>query len=329
MIVALALVVDDVLVRVPVEHLNGDLASPVAGKVQQLPERPVECPVLRLGGLTPYQPALTAPDDVEIRIGKGESPPAARGAGVGLTQNLAARRDNRLESPGHRDEHGVRVLRPTDRRQVGGSGSDESDVGIVDRRHLGVALHDRDGEERLALETETRPRRLDVRGNRLLAGPGRAVEEGPKLRTCHGRSQAGIMTKQPESTAGEPERMRSGRTVSVDARRHRQTENELRFRSINERIEDLSEEWFGGAVGPRAHDFVCECQDKDCTRPVALTIREYEAVRAHGRRFVVAPSPEHVDTAIEAVVDLSTRYWVVEKIDESGELADDTDPRQS
>jgi hypothetical protein len=29
--------------------------------------------------------------------------------------------------------------------------------------------------------------------------------------------------------------------------------------------------------------FVCECDDPDCERSVALTIREYAAIRARGR----------------------------------------------
>jgi hypothetical protein len=114
----------------------------------------------------------------------------------------------------------------------------------------------------------------------------------------------------------------------MDARRRRQAENEMLFRSINERIEDLSEEFLDRGEGGRAYDFVCECQNTECTVQVALTVAEYEAVRESGRQFIVAPSPDHVDMAIENVVDMSTRYWVVEKTDESGEIAEADDPRE-
>lgn len=114
---------------------------------------------------------------------------------------------------------------------------------------------------------------------------------------------------------------------AVDERRSRQAKNEMLFRSINERIETLSEE-LAGREGERAYDFVCECHDTSCTAPVALTISEYEAVRQSGRQFVVAASPDHVDMAIENVVDMSTRYWIVEKTDESGDLAEAEDPRE-
>jgi hypothetical protein len=112
-------------------------------------------------------------------------------------------------------------------------------------------------------------------------------------------------------------------------RRRRQAENESLFRRVNERIEQLVEGAFdAGPDGARAWDFVCECHDKGCTERIALTITEYEAVRVVSERFVVAPAPEHVDTSIENVVDMSSRYWLVEKIEEAGEVARADDPRQ-
>ena len=60
----------------------------------------------------------------------------------------------------------------------------------------------------------------------------------------------------------------------------------------------------------------------------ALTTQEYEAVRADGTHFVVSPADRHVDTEIENVIEMSTRYWVVEKTDESGETAEAADPRE-
>lgn len=114
----------------------------------------------------------------------------------------------------------------------------------------------------------------------------------------------------------------------MDERRERQAKNEMLFRSLNERIEQLGDELLNQDVGERAWDFVCECQNIHCTEPVVLTTTEYEAVRENARHFVVAPAPEHVDTNIENVVDMSSRYWIVEKTDESGELAEADDPRE-
>ena len=114
----------------------------------------------------------------------------------------------------------------------------------------------------------------------------------------------------------------------MDNRQRRQAENEIRFRAVNENIESLGEELFSGqASGARAWDFVCECHRATCTEQVPLSVPEYETVRASGRRFVVAPSAEHVDRAVEEVVDRSTRYWVVEKTGEPGAAAEAADPR--
>lgn len=105
-------------------------------------------------------------------------------------------------------------------------------------------------------------------------------------------------------------------------------ENELRFRTINEKVEELGEELFDdGSEAPRVYDFVCECDDAHCTERIAMTIAEYEALRAHAKRFVVAPAAKHVNEAIERVVDRSSRYWVVEKTGEAAEIADADDPR--
>lgn len=115
----------------------------------------------------------------------------------------------------------------------------------------------------------------------------------------------------------------------MDSRRRRQAENELMFRSINERIEDLNEALFPtNGDGERVWDFVCECHDTTCIERLALTTQEYEAVRADGTHFVVSPADRHVDTEIENVIEMSTRYWVVEKTDESGETAEAADPRE-
>lgn len=113
----------------------------------------------------------------------------------------------------------------------------------------------------------------------------------------------------------------------MNERERRQAKNEGLFRSVNERIEDLAQTTFSSNDGAAAYDFVCECADKSCTERVALTVREYETVRASGHRFIVAASPAHVDTSIENVVDISSRYWIVEKIDAAAEQAERDDPR--
>lgn len=108
----------------------------------------------------------------------------------------------------------------------------------------------------------------------------------------------------------------------MDERARRFTENELRFRSVNEEIDDLADD-VAPEVEPQVWDFLCECHDATCRVHVPMTRREYSGVRANPRWFAVAPAADHVSGAVERVVDRSSRYWIVEKTGEAGELAEE------
>jgi hypothetical protein len=101
-------------------------------------------------------------------------------------------------------------------------------------------------------------------------------------------------------------------------------ENEIRFRALNERLEELNETFvsFTGTM-----TIVCECGDAGCIDQVTVTPSEYERVRADPVRFFVKPG--HVVVDVEVVVEANDRFEVVEK--RSGEPADlaiEHDPRQ-
>jgi hypothetical protein len=97
--------------------------------------------------------------------------------------------------------------------------------------------------------------------------------------------------------------------------------NQSRFREVNEAIS--RGQWPGEDGTPIG--FRCECAMLGCNGLIELTSAEYEHVRAHPRRFIVIPGHERVK--VEHVVESRTTYSVVEKIDEAGELAEATDPR--
>jgi hypothetical protein len=97
--------------------------------------------------------------------------------------------------------------------------------------------------------------------------------------------------------------------------------NEVLFRETNEAIE--RGQWpddLGKVIR-----FRCECSRLNCGQPVEVTLYEYELVRRHPRRFVVAIGHEMLE--IETVVDRTQGYVLVEKRDEAGEIAAATDPR--
>lgn len=108
----------------------------------------------------------------------------------------------------------------------------------------------------------------------------------------------------------------------MDARERRLAENETIFRSVNERIEQLSAPQGGDG---HVFEFLCECSNLDCTLRLPLTLTEYEAVRADPRVFVVAPG--HDLPEIEEIIRRTPAYQVVKKQGEAAELAVDRDQR--
>ena len=68
----------------------------------------------------------------------------------------------------------------------------------------------------------------------------------------------------------------------------------------------------------------CECHRAECGASFQVTIEAYEAVRADGRRFLVAPGHQ---TSDESIISTSDTYSVIEKMGDQGFIADSLDPR--
>jgi hypothetical protein len=108
----------------------------------------------------------------------------------------------------------------------------------------------------------------------------------------------------------------------VQSRERQVAENEVRFRGLNERLEDQADMW-QGREGELS--LVCECGDEDCTAAIDLSVREYEAVRAVETQFVVIRGHERAD--VEDVVVGFEDWLVVRKRGEAAQIAAGTDPR--
>lgn len=108
----------------------------------------------------------------------------------------------------------------------------------------------------------------------------------------------------------------------MDARQERLARNEALFREVNERVRSIA---IVHGADAHVYEFFCECSNADCTFQLRATLAEYEAVRAHGDRFLIAP--EHSMPEIEVVIDKQPGWWVVEKQGEAGELVEELDPR--
>jgi hypothetical protein len=111
-------------------------------------------------------------------------------------------------------------------------------------------------------------------------------------------------------------------SVSMDEEvQRRLAANEVIFREVNEGIE--RGQWPGepdSQVG-----FRCECARLGCNMLLNLTLAEYEHVRSDPRRFVMIRG--HQVPSVERVVEEMADYVIVEKRDEAGERAEDSDPR--
>ncbi len=97
--------------------------------------------------------------------------------------------------------------------------------------------------------------------------------------------------------------------------------NEGLFRRVNEAI--ARGLWPGEET--RRVAFRCECARLDCNTPIRVTPAEYEQVRAHSRRFLLARGHEIPDA--ETVIETHPTHVVVEKRAEAAVVAERTDPR--
>jgi hypothetical protein len=102
-------------------------------------------------------------------------------------------------------------------------------------------------------------------------------------------------------------------------KQRRAAADESTIRDVNEGIERGL--WPGDEDTPVG--FRCECARLGCNRLVELTVREYEEVRSHPRRFVMVPGHEQSD--VEIVVATRPGYVIVEKLDQAGEVAERDD----
>jgi hypothetical protein len=114
------------------------------------------------------------------------------------------------------------------------------------------------------------------------------------------------------------DRTHSQEHSTLAQRQVRAAANQSLVREVNERIEQLRP--------PSTFvEFVCECAIEGCSEMLALTQEEYESLRRHANRFVVAPG--HVVAQVEVVVDSTARYVTVKIIGAGARVARHLDPR--
>jgi hypothetical protein len=108
----------------------------------------------------------------------------------------------------------------------------------------------------------------------------------------------------------------------VESREERVARNEATAREINEQVE----QGHAGAPSDEHVRVLCECGRLECDRVLAMTIAEYETLRADPRHFAVAH--DHVVSEAEQVVARTDRYVVVAKREGTpAAVAVEEDPR--
>jgi hypothetical protein len=90
---------------------------------------------------------------------------------------------------------------------------------------------------------------------------------------------------------------------------------------MNERIAELT--GLNDELGVSL--YVCECSDEACAESLELTRAEYQAVRANGARFVIAP--RHEIGATQRVVEQNRRFAVVENLADARAIATNNNRR--
>jgi hypothetical protein len=109
----------------------------------------------------------------------------------------------------------------------------------------------------------------------------------------------------------------------MDERQRRIGENEILYRTVNEKIEGLNQA-FGTLT--ETMTVVCECGDVSCVEQIELDVPSYERVRSDPTLFVIVPG--HAEPDVETVVEEGDGFEVVRKDSgEAAELAAEHDPR--
>jgi hypothetical protein len=105
----------------------------------------------------------------------------------------------------------------------------------------------------------------------------------------------------------------------LDRRDQQLAANEALFRDVNETVAEAATK----TVDPVL--FLCECADEFCAESLALTLDQYEQVRAVPEHFIVKPG--HFRPDVERIIEQPRHHWLVEKFGEAAEIAEETDPR--
>ena len=122
-----------------------------------------------------------------------------------------------------------------------------------------------------------------------------------------------------------PPGKRAGVKADAESRAREAAENASAFRNANERMIALAA---ANRFDRRQRvPFVCECSDPSCREIVMASSEDYERIRAHPSRFLLAAGHEDPDSSYERIIEAEQGYAVVEKFGAAGAEAARLHPR--
>ena len=96
--------------------------------------------------------------------------------------------------------------------------------------------------------------------------------------------------------------------MAIEERQVRAAQNQLLFRSVNDRIRELGERILDSVS---ELDFACECADPNCVKTITMPVAEFSAIEQVENRFVVLRGHELPE--VEDVVAEHDGYVIVSK----------------
>ena len=87
----------------------------------------------------------------------------------------------------------------------------------------------------------------------------------------------------------------------------RLAKNEILFRAVNERLDDLGE----AVPWSKKTEYLCECSDTSCIEVIELAKEQYELARSRPTVFFVVPGHERPE--LEKVIEEHEHHLLVEK----------------
>jgi hypothetical protein len=106
--------------------------------------------------------------------------------------------------------------------------------------------------------------------------------------------------------------------VAIQERELRVAQNQMLFRSVNDRIRELGEKILNSVS---ELDFACECADPECIKTIPLPVAEFAAIEQVDNQFIVLQG--HEIPEVEDTIEERDGFLIVSKRGAGAEFVKD------